>query len=57
MTKIDQIAERVSQLQVEMERRFGQIRTILLLLSCALVLSIGPQTLLGQLLSDLVIYR
>ena len=57
MTIIDQIAERVSQLQVEMERRFGQIRTILLLLSCALVLSIGPQTLLGQLLSDLVIYR
>lgn len=57
MTKIDQIAERVSQLQVEMECRFGQIRTILLLLSCALVLSIGPQTLLGQLLSDLVIYR
>ena len=57
MTKIDKIAERVSQLQVEMECRFGQIRTILLLLSCALVLSIGPQTLLGQLLSDLVIYR
>lgn len=57
MTKIDQIAERVTQLQVEMERRFGQIRTLLLLLSCALVLSIGPQTLLGQLLSELVIYR
>ncbi len=53
MSKIEQLSERLTALHLEMERRFGQLRTLLLLISCAVALSFGPQTLLGQLLIDL----
>lgn len=57
MTKLEQLSERLNEIQLEMERRFGQIRTLLILLSAAITLSIGPHTMLGKLLADLVITK
>ena len=37
MSKIEQLSERLTALHLEMERRFGQLRTLLLLISCAVV--------------------
>ena len=50
MSKIDQLADRLAELHVEMERRFGQITTALLLLSVAVILATGPHSLAAQLL-------
>ena len=53
MTKIDLLAERLGELQIEMERRFGQVTTVLFLIGAAVVISIGPHSHLGQLLIGL----
>lgn len=54
MSKIDELTMRLAALQLEMERRFGQVQTVLILIAVAVVLSIGPQSHLGQLLIGLM---
>lgn len=53
MSKLDQLAERLTDLQLEMERRFGQVTTALFLIGVAVVISIGPQSHLGKLITGL----
>ena len=49
MSKLDQLAERLTDLQLEMERRFGQVTTVLFLIGVVVIISIGPQSHLGKL--------
>jgi hypothetical protein len=49
MSKMDDLADRVSQLQLDVERRFGQLRTLLILMGFAVLVSIGPESHIGRL--------
>lgn len=49
MSKIDALAEKLAELHVEMERRFGQMTTALFLIGAAVVLAMGPQSYISQL--------
>ena len=48
MSKIDALAEKLSELHVEMERRFGQVTTALFLIGMAVIVAMGPQSYLAQ---------
>ena len=50
MTKLDELGRRVAALQLDMERRFGQLRSWLLLITRVLLLSVGPDSQLGHLI-------
>ncbi len=50
MSKMDELAQQVSELRVEVERRFGQMRSCMLLLGLAILLSIGPEDPVGSLI-------
>lgn len=54
MSKIDSLAEKLSELHVEMERRFGQMTTALFLIAMAVVLAMGPQSYVSQFLLGVV---
>ena len=40
---------RPSQLQLDVERRFGQLRTLLIVMGFAVLVSIGPESHIGRL--------
>lgn len=50
MSKMDQLAERLSELHLEMERRFGHVTTALFLIGAAVIFAMAPQSLMAQLL-------
>ena len=52
--KIDMLVERLNQLQLDVERRFGQLRSGLLLISVIVLVSIGQDSVIGQILLPLV---
>lgn len=54
MSKIDDLAEKLSRLHVEMERRFGQMTTALFLIAIAVVLAMGPQSYMSQILLGVI---
>ncbi|MGC6517858.1 MAG: hypothetical protein ACON49_07515 [Candidatus Puniceispirillaceae bacterium] len=54
MSKIDQLSERLAALHVEMERRFGQMTTALFLIGAAVIVAIGPQSLVAQILLGII---
>ena len=54
MSKIDSLAERLSELHIEMERRFCHMTTALFLIGMAVVLAMGPQSFLTQFLIGVV---
>lgn len=49
MSKMDELADRISQLQLDVERRFGQLRTLLIVMGFAVLVSIGPESHIGRL--------
>ena len=49
MSKIDQLSIRLAALHVEMERRFGQVTTALILIGAVVIVAIGPQSLIAQI--------
>ncbi|MGC6411285.1 MAG: hypothetical protein ACON4F_00480 [Candidatus Puniceispirillaceae bacterium] len=52
--KIDMLVERLNQLQLDVERRFGQLRSGLLLISLIVLVSIGQDSVIGQILLPIV---
>ena len=52
--KIDMPVERLNQLQLDVERRFGQLRSGLLLISLIVLVSIGQDSVIGQILLPIV---
>ena len=48
MSKIDALAEKLSELHIEMERRFGQVTKALFLIGMAVIVAMGPQSYLAQ---------
>lgn len=50
MSKIDELADRINKLQLDVERRLGQLRTMLILMGFAVLVSIGPESHLGRLI-------
>lgn len=48
MSKIDALTEKLSDLHIEMERRFGQVTTALFLIGVVVMLAMGPQSFVSQ---------